>query len=369
VTDLVGLIAEDSVTIIIDAEDPVVDITEIEDTVMIGDTVTFKGTATDDIQIIKLELELENGDTFDISTYIQEDGTWSYVWNSSTAKEGELKVSVKGTDVVHKISTDEISIKLISITTDTDDDGIPDWWELKFGLNPNLDDSYKDIDKDDFTNLDEYLGKDNEPGNDDYSDPTDKLSVPFEKSTEPDPEEGSGKPNKDSDSDNMIYIILGIIVIIIVLVMVFVLMRKKKQKDEEAELKDMPMTHEGQVGYNDQSMVLQPPLPPPIAAPEGSEQLLPIPPPQMMTPQQPQVVLQEPEGVDQISTPPLPPDTQPQQVATQIVDEEPQQVAPQVEQSLNIDVQEPQDTEQPPGQEQHQQPVLTIKVPTIDNNK
>jgi hypothetical protein len=40
---------------------------------------------------------------------------------------------------------------------DTDGDGIPDWWELKYGLNPNdADDASQDPDKDGYTNLEEY---------------------------------------------------------------------------------------------------------------------------------------------------------------------------------------------------------------------
>ena len=39
---------------------------------------------------------------------------------------------------------------------DSDLDGLPDEWELKYGLNPNADDALQDADADGFTNLDEY---------------------------------------------------------------------------------------------------------------------------------------------------------------------------------------------------------------------
>lgn len=42
------------------------------------------------------------------------------------------------------------------IDKDKDFDGIPDEWELKYGLNPKVDDSSQDKDNDGFTNLDEY---------------------------------------------------------------------------------------------------------------------------------------------------------------------------------------------------------------------
>lgn len=39
---------------------------------------------------------------------------------------------------------------------DSDLDGIPDEWEIRYGLNPNADDAFQDADADGFTNLEEY---------------------------------------------------------------------------------------------------------------------------------------------------------------------------------------------------------------------
>jgi hypothetical protein len=39
---------------------------------------------------------------------------------------------------------------------DSDGDDLPDWWEIKYGLNPNLDDSLLDPDDDGLRNYDEY---------------------------------------------------------------------------------------------------------------------------------------------------------------------------------------------------------------------
>jgi hypothetical protein len=57
-----------------------------------------------------------------------------------------------------------------SKTTDTDGDGIPDYWELQYDLDPNNSaDAAQDKDGDGVSNLDEFKGN---------SDPTDKNSVP-----------------------------------------------------------------------------------------------------------------------------------------------------------------------------------------------
>lgn len=40
---------------------------------------------------------------------------------------------------------------------DTDGDGMPDWWEIEHGLNPNVPDSNGDFDNDGYSNLEEYL--------------------------------------------------------------------------------------------------------------------------------------------------------------------------------------------------------------------
>jgi pimeloyl-ACP methyl ester carboxylesterase len=40
---------------------------------------------------------------------------------------------------------------------DSDSDGMPDWWEIKYGLNPYVDDADDDLDNDGATNLEEYM--------------------------------------------------------------------------------------------------------------------------------------------------------------------------------------------------------------------
>jgi hypothetical protein len=121
--------------------------------------------------------------------------------------------------------TDTIDIKVETIKeaveTDTDEDNLPDWWEiLNFGDITSYDaDDNPDGDK--YSNIQEY--------NQD-SDPMDK--------NDPDKEE------KDGDGDDNLGMIIGIVVVIIVVVVLLVLfmMMKKKggKKEEEPKEPEQP---------------------------------------------------------------------------------------------------------------------------------
>ncbi|MEX0569026.1 MAG: hypothetical protein Q6363_007720, partial [Candidatus Njordarchaeota archaeon] len=51
---------------------------------------------------------------------------------------------------------DEYSCGTDPKDVDSDDDGMPDGWEVQYGLDPLVDDSSSDFDGDGLTNLDEY---------------------------------------------------------------------------------------------------------------------------------------------------------------------------------------------------------------------
>lgn len=72
----------------------------------------------------------------------------------------------------------EIQEEKKAIVLDADKDGMPDSWEQRYGLNPNDPaDAGKDKDGDGFTNLEEYLAKD-DPKVKRWTDPTDAKDHP-----------------------------------------------------------------------------------------------------------------------------------------------------------------------------------------------
>ena len=60
---------------------------------------------------------------------------------------------------------------------DSDLDGLPDEWELKYGLGPNADDALQDADADGFTNLEEYQADSNPSDADAHPSYAEKLRV------------------------------------------------------------------------------------------------------------------------------------------------------------------------------------------------
>jgi len=98
---------------------------------------------------------------------------------------------------------------------DTDDDGMPDGWEVLHNLDPLRDDSDEDPDGDGYTNLEEYQGG---------SDPFDSNSIPVK--SEPEDEEGGIL--------GVLAAVLAIIILVVILLMIFAL-RRYKIEDEDIE--------------------------------------------------------------------------------------------------------------------------------------
>jgi hypothetical protein len=214
--------------------------------------------------------------------------------NYTALKEpGKHILHLKVKDTKDASSWANITIWIISLVgdlpdgEDSDNDGMPDIWEIAYDLNPNKMDSELDSDGDNLTNLQEFLGIDGVPGGGDSSDPTNKLSVLDDidadqisdswerdrfgslsqnKSGNPDGDDytnyeeylgPNGIPNDDDWSDPLdpksipvadekksskddssnFYLIAGIaiIIIIILLIVIFMYVRTQKKKAEEEE--------------------------------------------------------------------------------------------------------------------------------------
>lgn len=344
VIDLVGLVGEDSIIITVDAEDPVVEIQEISGPVMDGEIVTIKGSASDDLEVVNIRYGFGSGQPYDITSEYN-NGLWQFEFNTTTKKEGIHTITVRVFDIVDKQATDEILIEIISKTTDTDEDGLPDWWELEFELNRYIADSHKDRDRDDFTNLEEYLGEDGEPGNDDYSDPTDKNSVPY--TQESDPETDPGSESTSLGENNLLWFILIIIVVIVILIVLFLMLKRKRAKSEDEidqapepapEVPEQPLPpilpppplgfqplpvppppKEGEMGEAQ-------PIPPPMLIPPPGMMMPPLPPPQVEQPEQPQPQVEQPQEqqlpIEHIEEQPLQPQVEAQEIP-QAVEQQP----------------------------------------------
>ena len=111
---------------------------------------------------------------------------------------------------------------------DTDQDLIPDAWELQFGFDPNDgSDAAGDPDGDGYSNLAEYYGPDGVPGGNDSTDPHDNSEFPiFDK-----PAKVDNKDKMDYDQMNIMGLVLFILVILIILIMILFFVFRYRMKN------------------------------------------------------------------------------------------------------------------------------------------
>jgi len=97
--------------------------------------------------------------------------------------------------------------------SDTDEDGMPDGWEIKNNLNPLINDANMDSDQDGFTNLEEYQ---------EHSDPNNPKSFPEEK--------------KWLNQSVLIIIIAFVFILLIVIVVILMMKKKKTPKENKKKI-------------------------------------------------------------------------------------------------------------------------------------
>ncbi len=184
-------------------------------------------------------------------------GTWIIYANYSSIT-GNTTINVVENKDNQSIDYENISKPDINDSKkDSDNDGMPDDWEKKYGLNfTDPKDALLDFDQDNLTNLEEYLNN-TDPTNPDTDNDTlldgDEIKIyntdplnpdsdtdgqddgkEIENDTDPldDKEPDKEEENKSSEQKNdyLIYIISGIIIIIILIIAAFYLIVKWKKK-------------------------------------------------------------------------------------------------------------------------------------------
>jgi hypothetical protein len=136
-------------------------------------------------------------------------------------------------------TTLEIRVLYID-NSDTDDDGIYDWWEIYYSLNPfDPRDAKEDPDNDRFTNLEEFLGDDGKPTIKQTDDDTD----PFNRKSHP--KTGEGQDEGDAQDDRFGFLgdyglfLISIISIIFIISLLIVAFKKTKSDTEDEDTDDL----------------------------------------------------------------------------------------------------------------------------------
>ncbi|UCG68762.1 MAG: hypothetical protein JSV09_13300, partial [Thermoplasmata archaeon] len=121
-TDSVGQNSMASITVLIDSEEPEVEITTDVDSVEMGEPLVLQGTALDDIEVEKLYLVIDDNEIIDI-TFKLINGNWEYQLDTSDMLEGRHTFSIMAFDRVDNEAFDDIRIKFVQETTDLEESG------------------------------------------------------------------------------------------------------------------------------------------------------------------------------------------------------------------------------------------------------
>ena len=144
-----------------DSISPAVSFYNVEPYVQLkGKEVDFYCIASDNIGVKTVQLNIESPD-INVGTeiYIMEESSIGmFDFTNTFDKSGKYSYYMEVYDYANKKTI--TSLKNFWITSnidDTDDDGIPDMWERKYGLDPqDPEDAKLDFDKDGMSNLEEY---------------------------------------------------------------------------------------------------------------------------------------------------------------------------------------------------------------------
>lgn len=216
VTDLVGNKDYITIDLEVDGGGPALLLDELPQIVVRGKEITISGYVMDPSGIGEAYLDIFGYGQIEI--LIKEDGYFTADLDTSDLPVGEITVTLHALDNAGNPADLSSIFHSVTRSTDTDGDGIPDWWEdMFFGLDPFVRDSDNDQDGDGYTNLEEYLGIDGKGGMDDYSDPTDPDSKPV----------GSSGSRRIV---NTILIVIPVLIAVLILVGVFLFTRSRTKE-------------------------------------------------------------------------------------------------------------------------------------------
>lgn len=211
--DIVGNVNEEKISFFLDMDGPEIDLSSIPSIILKGDDIKLSGTVDDDSGLEKTTVVVDGLGQID---EMMDEGPLNIDTEipSSDLGAGDVSIRVISTDSVSNLNEEILETRIVTLTTDTDRDGIPDIWEYENGFDPDTADSGDDPDGDGYTNLQEYLGKDGVRGTEDYTDPHDVNSY----------------PEKEEEGSNLFSILLMITVItlIVAFVLFFIIKISKK---------------------------------------------------------------------------------------------------------------------------------------------
>jgi hypothetical protein len=140
------------------------------------------------------------------------------------ASDGQNSIEHSFTITVNAIPDEpDDHAKVSNETTDSDEDGIPDWWESLYGLDSNnLMDAFEDMDNDNITNLDEFIGRSSPSNFDQYPSQGDNDDPEVDKEAE---EIGDWEVNST--------VLFLFILLIFSLILLFLIGRKKMLVSDE----------------------------------------------------------------------------------------------------------------------------------------
>ena len=199
-------------------------------TYITSEMILFDATRTSDPDGDVLEYEWYS----DIAGFLSSDRSFY-----RSLPKGDHVITLIVNDPAHAVvGTFELTVlefsQIDQDSIDSDGDGIPDWWEIAYGLDPFKRDSHLDVDFDTFTNLQEYLAG---------TDPTNRNSHP------PYPIQEVKDIESDEGSKQFMLLTLAVVLVSILVIIGLVSLALSKRGNFLSEVEDEKAMEEEEMSY------------------------------------------------------------------------------------------------------------------------